>query len=196
MSGHPFSPQAAMIVAAIERELEPAYAAGTADFLTSSVFALATGKVLVGQVWAPALPSHRRPIAAAYPEGRLTIDGVDVVLSLDQTIELGQSLRTDRLKSWTMNLEIPGTAYDIALAWYVLIGWQNADRIASRGVGCPTCRGTGLLTAETFGPGRCFPACDCLDVDWPDDWLDPARPDEELAREESGAWLGAGRWAA
>lgn len=182
------SPQAAMLVDAIERELDPLYMTTLVDFLSPCVIALSRGEVLVGRVDLSGGPWAKKPIAAAYPDGRLTIDGALVSCDL-RRLDLAPHLRDDRGMNWRLPLVLPANnAFDVALAWYALIGWQNADQIARRGDGCPECHGACMVQQDHAGAGRLAVECDCVSFDPPDEWEMP-REEDAVAREEPGAWF-------
>lgn len=177
--------ETAILVAAIECEMEPMYLAGTSDFLMPCVVALTLGNVLVGRLqYAPGSMSAH-PLIAAYPDGRVTIDGVSVVCDLTGR-SMAPSLDAQRGKPWRSLLALPARSFfEPAFAFYALVGWQSASQIARRSEGCAECGGSGLVPVDGVGIGRGFEACGCVDVQ--SDWSSP-RDEDDLAREEPGAW--------
>lgn len=190
----------AMLVDAIERELEPLYGSCTSDFLGPCMVALSRGEVLVGRVPVYDLPLLQRPLAVAYHDGRLTIDGVLMICDISSRF-LAPGLDHHRGMTWRLPLVLPASdSYDVALAWYALIGWQTAAMTARCAEGCPDCHGSGLVPIEHCGRGTLATTCSCLDVEVPDEVLDrepwdfgavvERLPHEELAlaMEEPGTW--------
>ncbi len=177
-----------MVLEALEQELDPAYTLSVVDFLTPCVAALARGEVLVGRRQGQERTVAAMPLVVAYPDGRLVIDGEEVVCNLG-SVELAPAHRAERRGSvWARRVQLPAPdAFELASIWYALIGWQGADMIARRGEGCPTCHGVCFTERDHPGIGRLAVPCDCVEVDMLD-WL--AEPDDDvLAREEPGPWI-------
>lgn len=176
-----------MVIEALEQELDPAYTLSVVDFLTPCIAALTRGEVLVGRRFGSG-PVATMPLVVAYPDGRLVIDGTEVVCNLG-SVELAPALRPQRRGSiWARRVQLPAPdAFELASIWYALIGWQGADMIARRGEGCPTCHGVCFTERDHPGIGRLAVPCDCVEVDMID-WT--PEPDENVvAREEPGAWF-------
>lgn len=118
-------------------------------FLAPCVRALAQGRVLVGRtsdILTPGVLRASRPLVAAYPDGRVTIYGEAIEGALG-------------------SLRLPGSAYDAALAFYALVGWQRAEMIARAHEGCPDCHGSGVVPRDSLGRGSLFVACDCGEIE-------------------------------
>ena len=186
------SSQARLVVEAIEHEMEPC--APVTHFLAPCVHALVRGQILVGPIRPEIGGERTRPVlVAAFPDGRLTVGGVEVRCDL-AGVELSPGLVRHRGHTWSVPIQLPARdAFDLAVCWYSLVGWQIADMIAREGEGCPDCRGACVVPVESAAAGRLFVSCACVEVEVPDESAGRARPEEDDAREEPGAWFQVAR---
>ena len=172
---------------AVANELDPLYTTHTADFLQTVLLSLTRGHVLVAR-------TRAGEMVAAFPDGHVTIDGVEVKVSVNQRAEdprraydeFNKDLRIDRGARWAPQFRVPGDTYDAGLIFYALIGWQSADLVAALAMGCAECWG-GLVPVDAAGAGRIFVGCACQDFG--DDTFLVEREENAVAMEEPGAWF-------
>lgn len=181
------------VIEAIEQEHEPYYNGDSALWMSSVITALGRGHVLVGC-------TYDKVLIVASPDGTVTFGGEPIQLTLNAkrddllrpvVTELNVSLRDDRGARWVPRVEIPGDFFDTAYVFYALVGWQGADLVAIRAMGCHDCAGSCLVLVDTGAVGRLFVGCACQEIGPdapPDDEPPLPREDAVLAVEEEGTW--------